>query len=107
MLEGIRSLVEQRHPDPGVSGTALLPYQVPEVPRTMGTIRSGSQTDLQCGQYGTFPGAVLPVNKIDIVAELDFEFLVTHEILNVDFSNDSAFSGFAGDIDGGADEFGS
>ena len=64
----------------------------------MGAFGIGPETDLDGGQYGRFAGAILPVDEVDVAAEVDCEFAVAHEVLDGDGGDDSGFGGFAGRV---------
>lgn len=58
---------------------------------TIGGCRFDTQTDGQRSHYGAFSTAIVSDNEVDQRAQLDSKFRMTHEVLAIDFLDDTAF----------------
>jgi len=99
MLVCIRSLVQQCHTHHCLIRIALLPHKILEVTCPIGPSCTGTEADLECSEDGRFAGSILTMDEIDIVAECDTDLAVAHEVLEVDFGDDSCLGWFTRGVD--------
>mmetsp|Transcript_16376 Transcript_16376/g.26746 ORF Transcript_16376/g.26746 Transcript_16376/m.26746 type:complete len:216 (-) Transcript_16376:20-667(-) len=97
MFVPVRTFVEEGDAEycSGTVGAGLLTDEVLEVACSMRTTCSGAETNLNRGKDGRFSTAILTVNEINIAAELDREFAMAHEVLDVYLLDDPGLGGFA------------